>query len=110
MHAALSGLNGVHCIGLADDILVAGSGDTVADAERDHDRNLLALLDRCRQKGIKLDRSKLCLRRESTRYMDHLHVIRSASRSSPNRCNNGHADPRRQEGFAESARYGYIPR
>ena len=70
MHAALSGLNGVHCI--ADDILVAGSGDTVADAERDHDRNLLALLDRCRQKGIKLNRSKLCLRRESTRYMGHL--------------------------------------
>jgi len=70
MHAALSGLNGVHCI--ADDILVAGSGDTVADAERDHDRNLFALLDRCRQKGIKLNPSKLCLRRESTRYMDHL--------------------------------------
>ena len=49
---------------IPDDILVAGSGDTVADAERDHDRNLLALLDRCRQKGIKLNRSKLCLRRE----------------------------------------------
>ena len=70
MHAALSGLNGVHCI--ADDILVAGSGDTVTDAERDHDRNLLALLERCRQKGIKLNRSKLCLHRESTRYMGHL--------------------------------------
>ena len=70
MHAALSGLKGVHCI--ADDILVAGSGDTVAEAKRDHDKNLLALLERCRQKGIKLNRAKLCLHRESTRYMGHL--------------------------------------
>jgi len=35
--------------------------------ERDHDRNLLTLLEICRQKGIKLNRSKLCLHRESTR-------------------------------------------
>ena len=40
-------------------------------AERDHDKNLLALLDRCREKGLKLNRSKLRLNRESTIYMGH---------------------------------------
>jgi hypothetical protein len=69
MHAALSGLNGVHCI--ADDILISGSGETIADAERDHDKNLIALLQRCRNKGLKLNRSKLRLNRESTIYMGH---------------------------------------
>ena len=69
MHAALSGLNGVHCI--ADDILICGSGESIADAEQDHDNNLIALLHRCQEKGIKLNRSKLRLNRESTIYMGH---------------------------------------
>jgi len=69
IHAALSGLTGVHCI--ADDILISGSGETVADAERDHDSNVIALLKRCREKGIKLNRAKLRLNRESTIYMGH---------------------------------------
>jgi len=70
MHAALSGMKGMHAI--ADDILIAGSGDTIAEAQRDHDANLLALLERCRQKNIKLNRAKLCLNRETTRYMGYL--------------------------------------
>ena len=70
MHAAISGLSGVHCI--ADDLLITGSGDTIEAAERDHDRNLIALLDRCREKGIKLNPAKLRLRRESISYMGHL--------------------------------------
>jgi len=69
IHAALSGLSCVHCI--ADDILISGSGETIADAERDHDRNLIALLQRCQHKGLKLNRSKLRLNRESTIYMEH---------------------------------------
>jgi len=31
----------------------------VSEAEVDHDQNLLALLHRCRQKGIKLNEKKL---------------------------------------------------
>jgi len=57
IQAALSGLKGVYCI--ADDILVTGAGDDVAAATRDHDANLLALFDRCRQKGIKLNKDIL---------------------------------------------------
>ena len=69
MHAALSGLNGVHCI--ADDILIVGSGDTMEAAQRDHDRNLISLLNLCREKGIKLNKDKLRLNRSSTVYMGH---------------------------------------
>ena len=69
VHAALSGLNGVYCI--ADDFLVTGSGDTVEIAQQDHDKNLIALLERCRLKGIKLNKDKLRLDRESTVYMGH---------------------------------------
>jgi hypothetical protein len=66
IHAALSGLEGVHCI--ADDVLLTGSGDTVEAAEIDHDKNLRAFLDRCCEKGIKLNREKIRMRRESTCY------------------------------------------
>jgi len=67
IHAALSGLNGVHCI--ADDILISGYDETIA--ERDYDRNLIALLQQCQHKGLKLNRSQLRLNRESMIYMRH---------------------------------------
>jgi hypothetical protein len=48
MHDALRGLNGVACI--ADDILTYGCGETVEEAKKDHDRNFIAMLERCRIK------------------------------------------------------------
>ena len=45
---------GVACI--ADDILIYGIGDTLDDARQDHDKNLSLLLERCRQKSVKLNR------------------------------------------------------
>ena len=67
--AALSGLKNVACI--ADDVLIAGSGETEAEAMEDHNRNLRALLDRCRQKGIKLNRQELKLNRSTTIFCSH---------------------------------------
>jgi len=67
IQAALSGLKGVYCI--ADNILVTGAGDDVAAATRDHDANLLALFDRCRQKGIKLNKVKLSMNKPETMFM-----------------------------------------
>lgn len=69
IHAALSGLNGIYCI--ADDILITGSGDDTASATSDHDRNLTALLQRCRQAGIKLNKAKLKLHRDVITFMGH---------------------------------------
>ena len=44
---ALEGLHGIQVI--ADDILVAGYGNTVEEATADHDKNLESLLQRCRE-------------------------------------------------------------
>ena len=67
---ALTGLEG--CKAIADDILVLGCGATDEEAARDHDENLTGLLERCREKGIKLNSGKLQLRRKEVSYMGHV--------------------------------------
>lgn len=69
MHETLAGLAGVACI--ADDMLVFGCGDTLEEAQQDHDRNLIALLERCRERNLHLNAEKLQLRRPSTTFMGH---------------------------------------
>ena len=66
---ALAGLNGVEVI--ADDILCYGSGETMEDALKDHDSNLLNLLDRARSMNLKLNKKKLRLRLDRVTYMGH---------------------------------------
>ena len=53
---ALAGLNG--CKAIADDILVFGCGANDDEAVRDYDEKVIALLQRCRDKGVKLNRGK----------------------------------------------------
>ena len=67
---ALVGLNG--CKAIADDILVFGCGANDDEAVRDHDKKLVALLQRCRDKGVKLNREKLQLRLKEVAYMGHV--------------------------------------
>ena len=50
----LEGLNGIYKI--ADDILITGRGASIDEAVKDHDANLLKLLDRCRERNLKLNR------------------------------------------------------
>ena len=69
MHEALSGLKGIRCI--ADDILIAGMGKTEAEAILDLNQNLCALIDRCRERGIKLNKQKLKLNRPSMVFCGH---------------------------------------
>jgi len=68
-HDAIRHLKGVEVI--ADDTLVFESGDTIEEAMKDHDSNLKALLQRAREKNLKFNRSKLCLRCSSVSYMGH---------------------------------------
>ena len=42
-------------MGITDDLLVYGVGDTEEDSERDHDKCLLALLDRATARNLKLN-------------------------------------------------------
>ena len=66
----LDGLPGV--IVLRDDILVVGNGETLDEANKNHDENLVRLLDRARQVNLRLNSSKLHLRKPEVRFMGHL--------------------------------------
>lgn len=57
---------------ITDDILVFGCAANDDEAVRDHDKKLVALLQRCRNKGVKLIREKLQLRLKEVAYMGHV--------------------------------------
>ena len=70
IHEALDGLPGV--ISIHDDILIYGLGDTQLEADIDHDKNLLALMDRVKQWNLKLNPSKIQFKLKQIRFMDHV--------------------------------------
>ena len=67
---AFQGLDGV--MPIFDDTLIFGVGDSEKDALADHDQKLKALLQRCRDKGIKLNKEKLKLQRSEVTFMGHI--------------------------------------
>ena len=66
----LQGPDGV--MPIFDDILIFGAGDTEAEAMADHDAKLRALMQRCREKGIKLNKEKLKLRCKEVPFIGHV--------------------------------------
>ena len=54
----------------ADDILVFGSGDSMEEAEKDHDINLWNLMLRCRDVNLKLNPRKLISVQSEASYLD----------------------------------------
>ena len=66
----LDGLENVAVI--ADDILIYGTGDDDTEAEATHDKAMIALLKRCRDCGLKLNKKKLKFKLESVTYMGHV--------------------------------------
>lgn len=67
---ALAGLPGV--VAVHDDIIVIGKGATEEEGGADHDANLHRLLQRCREKGIKLNRDKVELKQTQVSYLGHI--------------------------------------
>ena len=67
---ALQGVPGFAIV--ADDLLVYGYGDTMQEAIQNHNHNLTKLLDRCRQKNLKLNRKKVQLCKTEVPYIGHL--------------------------------------
>jgi len=67
---ALEGLPGV--VPIFDDILIYSVGATRAETTADHDRRLLALLERCRSRGLKLNKDKCKLRLPEETFMGHV--------------------------------------
>ena len=67
---ALQGLQSV--IAVHDDIIVWGSGATDQEASEDHDHKLRALLQRCRDVNLKLNRNKVELKQTQITYLGHI--------------------------------------
>ncbi len=65
----LLGLPGIKVI--ADDILVFGCGQTDEEAYQDHDKSLRLLMERCKEKGLKLNPDKIQLQLNEVSYMGH---------------------------------------
>ena len=58
----MDGLTGIHCV--SDDNMIIGRGEAEKDALIDHDNNLIALMKRCRDVGIRLNPHKIILRED----------------------------------------------
>ena len=69
-HEVLEGLKGV--VNKADDILVFGCGDSIEEAEKDHDVNLWNLMLRCRKVNLKLNPKKFQFKVKQVTWMGHL--------------------------------------
>ena len=70
LHEAVEGLDGVYAI--ADDILVAGTGDTMKGAVADHGLKTTKLLERCQERNIKLNKQKVAFKQTKVPYIGHL--------------------------------------
>ncbi len=61
LNETLDQLDGVHVI--ADDVIIAGVGDNMSNATRNHDCRFHEFLERCKEKGIVLNPKKFELRK-----------------------------------------------
>ena len=66
----MSDLEGV--INKADGLLVIGKGKTMEEATVDHDIKLRKLLQRCRDRGMRLNAGKFNLRQTSIFFLGHM--------------------------------------
>ena len=83
LNEAIGDLPGVLCV--ADDIMLYGTGDNESEAIQDHDVKLSALLKRCQELGICLNKSKLKLRQRSVNFLGHL-VTTDGLKPNPAKC------------------------
>ena len=70
LHYAVCGLDGV--VNIADDILVVGKGESLADATRDHDNTVINLLNRLSQHNLKLNPDKIKFKMSTAPFMSHI--------------------------------------
>ena len=66
----LQGLSGINTI--ADDLLITGQVDTKDEADKDHDANLVRVLQRCRERNIRLNKAKFDFKCQKVTFIGHL--------------------------------------
>ena len=69
-HQAVEGLQGV--LSIFDKILVHEEGETEEEATRDHDAKVHALMERCHERNIKLNKEKAQLHRKEVPFKGHV--------------------------------------
>jgi hypothetical protein len=67
---AFEGLDGTAMI--ADDILVYGTGDTYEEVELYHDRKLISLMERAKQKDVRFNPTKLKFKQKEVRFVGQI--------------------------------------
>ena len=70
MHELIEGMPQVEVI--ADDFVVVRKDDTIEEANSDHDKNVVAFLRLCDEKGLKLNAEKLKLRQPEVSFIGHI--------------------------------------
>ena len=70
LHDVLCGIEGV--VNIADDIIVIGRGGTLADAIQDHDRTVIALLNRLSHHNLKLNPDKIKFKTSTAPFIGHI--------------------------------------
>ena len=70
MREHIEGLKGVEVI--ADDFVIVGYGNTPAEWQSDHDQNVRAFLNRCRERNLKLNEKKARLRQQEVPFIGHV--------------------------------------
>ena len=70
MHKLVEGLSGIEVV--ADDFIVVGCGNTIEEANRDLDKNLVKFLERCKEQDVKLNTDKLALRQNEVPFIGHV--------------------------------------
>ena len=80
LHEKLDSLPGVAVI--RDDLLVMGHGDNEEEANQNHDENLVRLLEQARKANLRLNSSKMNLRKSEVRFMGHL-ITKDGLRPDP---------------------------
>ena len=80
LYQNLEGLKGVFKI--ADDKLIAGKGETEREADEDYDKNLKFLLDRCRERNIKLNKKKFTFKCNDVQFIGH-RLTKEGLKSNP---------------------------
>ena len=66
----MQGLPGIFRI--EDDLLITGQGDAKEAADKDHDAKLVRLLQRCRERNIRLNKAKFDFKCQQVTFIGHL--------------------------------------
>ena len=82
MDTTLECLDGTKAI--TDDILVFGTAYTQEEAEKSHDERLTAVLERCRQKGVRLNKDKTQFKEQKVAYMGQV-ITSDGLQADPNK-------------------------